>query len=211
TMAEVKNVVIFGSTGMTGLVTFPQAIKAGYNVTVLVRDPTRLPVDHQIPNVVVGDVLNKADVSKAVAGQDAVIIILGTGRDLGPTTVMSAGTRNILEAMKANGIKKVIACMSTFLLWDRSKVPVTLVPITEDHERMYHVLKESRLDYVAVLPPHVAEIDDQPLTENYTVTINKMGTRVISKYDLGHFFVKCLSTSEYDGKTVCVSGVYPPS
>lgn len=31
---------------------------------------------------------------------------------VGPTTMMSEGTRNILEAMKARGICKVIACMS---------------------------------------------------------------------------------------------------
>lgn len=30
----------------------------------------------------------------------------------GPTTMMSEGTRNILEVMKARGIRKVIACMS---------------------------------------------------------------------------------------------------
>ena len=30
----------------------------------------------------------------------------------GPTTVMSEGTRNIVEAMKARGIRKVVACMS---------------------------------------------------------------------------------------------------
>lgn len=53
-----------------------------YNVTVLVRDPTLLPADHNASKVVVGDVLNKADVKKTMEGQDAVIIILGTRNDL---------------------------------------------------------------------------------------------------------------------------------
>uniref|UniRef100_A0A4W4FQ26 NAD(P)-binding domain-containing protein n=1 Tax=Electrophorus electricus TaxID=8005 RepID=A0A4W4FQ26_ELEEL len=78
----VKNVAIFGSTGMTGLVTVPIASAAGYNVTVLVRDPARLPADHKASRVVVGDVLNKEDVKKTLEGQDAVIIILGTRNDL---------------------------------------------------------------------------------------------------------------------------------
>lgn len=203
---SVKNVVIFGSTGMTGLVTLPQAVAAGYNVTVLVRDPSRLPADHKASRVVVGDVLNKDDVKKAMEGQDAVIIILGTRNDLSPTTMMSEGTRNILEAMRARGIQKVIACMSAFLLWDRAKVPPRLLPVTEDHERMYIVLKESGLNYVAVMPPHIA--DEHPLTEKYTATEGMLKGRVISKFDLGHFFVKCLSTSEWDRKTVGVSGVY---
>lgn len=32
--------------------------------------------------------------------------------------------------------------------------------------------------------------------------------RAISKHDLGHFFVKCLSTTEWDGKPVGVWGDY---
>ncbi|RXN20894.1 flavin reductase (NADPH) [Labeo rohita] len=148
----------------------------GYNVTVLVRDAARLPPDHKASRVVVGDVLNKEDVKKTLEGQDAVIIILGTRNDL------------------------------TFLLWDRAKVPPRLVPVTEDHDRMYTVLKESGLDYVAVMPPHIAS--DKPLTEKYTVTENMLKGRVISKYDLGHFFVKCLSISDWDGKTVGVCGEY---
>ncbi|KAL4647460.1 Flavin reductase-like [Arapaima gigas] len=204
--ATIKNVAIFGGTGMTGLVTLPQAVAAGYNVTVLVRDPSRLPPDHKASRVVVGDVLNKEDVRKTMEGQDAVIIILGTRNDLSPTTMMSEGTRNILEAMKARGIRKVIACMSAFLLWDRSKVPPRLVAVTEDHDRMYTLLKESGLDYVAVMPPHID--DKHPLTENYMVTENALKGRVISKHDLGHFFVKCLSISDWDGKTVGLWGQY---
>lgn len=51
-------------------------------MTVLVRDPARLPADHKAANVVVGDVQKKDDVKKALEGQDAVIIVLGTRNDL---------------------------------------------------------------------------------------------------------------------------------
>uniref|UniRef100_A0A674K1H6 NAD(P)-binding domain-containing protein n=1 Tax=Terrapene triunguis TaxID=2587831 RepID=A0A674K1H6_9SAUR len=137
---------------------------AGYQVTVLVRDPARLPPEHKPARVVVGDVLNPPDVDRAIQGQDAVIIILGTRNDLSPTTMMSEGTRNIVAAMKAHGIRKVVVCLS----------------------------------------------DDQPLTGDYTVTVNTSGgARVISKHDLGHFFLKCLTTSEYDGQSVYLSRNYP--
>lgn len=202
----VKNVAVFGSTGMTGLVTLPQVTAAGYSATVLVRDPSRLPQDHKASRVVVGDVLNRDDVRKTLEGQDAVIIILGTRNDLSPTTVMSEGTRNILEVMKERGIRKVVACMSAFLLWDRSKVPPRLVPVTEDHDRMYSLLQSSGLDYVAVMPPHIG--DDLPLTKTYQATENMLRGRAISTRDLGHFFVQCLSTAAWDGKTVGVWGDY---
>lgn len=57
-----------------------------------------------------------------------------------------------------------------------------------------------------LLPP-----GDLPLTESYMTAENMLKGRAISKHDLGHFFVKCLSTSEWDGKTVGVWGEYKQS
>uniref|UniRef100_A0A5F9CAX1 Biliverdin reductase B n=1 Tax=Oryctolagus cuniculus TaxID=9986 RepID=A0A5F9CAX1_RABIT len=184
-----------------------QAVQAGYEVTVLVRDPSRLPKEGPKPaHVVVGDVLQAADVDKTVAGQDAVIVLLGTGNDLSPTTVMSEGTRNIVAAMKAHGVDKVVACTSAFLLWDPAKVPPRLQDVTDDHIRMHKVLQESGLKYVAVMPPHIGS---QPLTGAYSVTTDGRGTsRVISKHDLGHFMLRCLTTDEYDGHTAYPSHQY---
>ncbi|MEE6522119.1 hypothetical protein FKM82_020517 [Ascaphus truei] len=116
--------------------------------------------------------------------------------------MMSEGTRNILDAMKEGGVRKVVACMSSFLLWDIAKVPARLLPVTEDHIRMHQVLKDSGLDYVAVLPPHIAA--DKPLTKDYSVTVGARGGNVISTHDLSHFFLRCLTTSEYNGQSPTV-------
>uniref|UniRef100_A0A8C9AEK1 Biliverdin reductase B n=1 Tax=Prolemur simus TaxID=1328070 RepID=A0A8C9AEK1_PROSS len=100
----VKKIVIFGATGRTGLTTLAQAVQAGYEVTVLVRDPSRLPSEGPQPaHVIVGDVRHAADVDKAVTGQDAVVVLLGTGNDLSTEPPLS---------MKAHGVDKVVACTS---------------------------------------------------------------------------------------------------
>ncbi|XP_069799594.1 flavin reductase (NADPH)-like [Dendropsophus ebraccatus] len=101
-----KNIVLFGPTGMTGKVTLARAVDAGYNVTVLALDPENLPANEKPARVVHGIALDKEDVSKAVEGQDAVIILLGTYNDYGPTTLLSEGTQNIVEAMKEHGVRK---------------------------------------------------------------------------------------------------------
>ncbi|XP_059806849.1 flavin reductase (NADPH) isoform X3 [Hypanus sabinus] len=168
-----RKVAIFGSTGMTGLATLSQAVAAGHEVTVLVRDPARLPAEPKGISVIVGDVTNKEDVQKTVKGQDGVIVVLGTRNDLSPTTMMSEGTKNIIEAMKAHNVRKIVGCMSTFLLWDEAKIPPRLLDVTKDHQRMYEVLKNSGLDYVAVFPPH---IDDAIiLKEKFLETLGRSG------------------------------------
>ena len=50
---------------------------------------------------------------------------------------------------------------------------------------------------------------DQPLTGAHTGTLDGRGpSRVISKHDLGHFMLRCLTTDEYDGHTTYPSHVY---
>lgn len=67
-------------------------------MTVLVRDPAKLPEDHNASRVVVGDVLNKEDVKKTMEGQDAVIIILGTRNDLSKS--LKDGVKTIHSQMQ---------------------------------------------------------------------------------------------------------------
>lgn len=118
----VKKSVIFCATGRTRLTTLAQVVQAGYEVTVLVRDSSRLPSEGPQPaHMVVGDVQQAADVDKTVAGQDAVIVLLGAGNDLSPTTGMSEGTWDIVAAMKAHGVDKAVTCTLAFLLWDPIK------------------------------------------------------------------------------------------
>lgn len=81
-------------------------------MTAFLRDPSKLPGDLSVSRVVKGDVTIPSDVDEAVKGQDAVIIALGTRNDLSASTVMSDGTRNIIESMAKHGVKRVSCCLS---------------------------------------------------------------------------------------------------
>uniref|UniRef100_A0A8V5GVD3 NAD(P)-binding domain-containing protein n=1 Tax=Melopsittacus undulatus TaxID=13146 RepID=A0A8V5GVD3_MELUD len=197
---------LWGGGGFIGHAPWRRS-RAGYHVTVLVRDPARLPTPLPPIRVVRGDARDPAAVAEVVRGQDGVIIVLGTGNDLSPTTVMSDGTRTIVEAMKAHGVRKVVACLSAFLLWDIQKVPPRLLPVTEDHIRMHQILQDSGLDCVYVMPPHISE--ELPLTGDYSVSVGSSGSsRVISTWDLGHFLLRCLSSQSYNGQSVYVCQSY---
>lgn len=122
-----------------------------------VRDPSKLP-DHlrNSVEVVKGDVLNYGDVLSAVRNVSAVVVVLGTRNDLKPTTDLSTGMKNIIEAMKESGVEIVSVCLSAFLFYDPEKVPPMFKDLNADHQRQYDLLKSSDLKYIAVLPPHIA-------------------------------------------------------
>jgi len=195
----IKRIVIFGATGNTGLATVETAIKMGYEVTVFVRDRNKLPENIAPKNVIVGDVLNTNDVENAVKDQDGVIIVLGTRNDLSDTTMMSRGTQNIVDAMKKYNVKRVAGTLSSFLFWDRSKVPERLLPLTLDHERMFNVLKNSDREWIAVCPPHIEDADARG---GYTLRLDQAVGRSISKYDLAEILINSLSDDEKIGHQI---------
>ncbi|KAL0868874.1 hypothetical protein ABMA27_007215 [Loxostege sticticalis] len=191
-----KKIVIFGSTGMTGVCALEAAVKKGLSVRAFVRDPAKVP-DHLKDKVEVfeGNVLEPDSVADAVEGTDGVVIALGTRNCLDPTTDLSEGTKNIIDAMRAKNVKPVSVCISAFLFYEPEKVPPIFVAINEDHKRMYEALKESPLDYIAVFPPHIA---DEPSREiQVEVNPDKSPGRSISKWDLGSFLVDSLDQPKY--------------
>jgi len=141
-------------------------------------------------------------VKKTLEGQDGVIVVLGTRNDLSPTTTMSEGLKNVITGMKALDISVVSVCLSAFLFYEPEKVPAMFHEINADHQRMFNALKSSELQWIAVNPPHIA---DQPPTGYITKHGASTGYRVISKYDLGKFFVDCLSMPEHYQKVVGIA------
>ncbi|XP_077645236.1 flavin reductase (NADPH) [Lonchura striata] len=206
-------IVIFGATGRTGRVTLQLALEQGFEVTALVRDPSRLPPGPSPARVVVGDARDPRAVGEAVRGQEGALILLGTGNDLGPTTVMSDATRTIVEALVEHGVPKVVACLSAFLLWEPQRVPERLRAVTEEHRRMERILRAAPLRWVLAMPPHIAT--ELPLTGDYALSPGSAGgpgaSRRISAPDLGHFLLRCLRQSDFDRQSVYLSRHYEPA
>jgi hypothetical protein len=87
-------VLVIGATGGTGRQLVTQALERGYAVTALVRDPSRLEVDHPQLAVIQGDVLDKDSVEAAMRGQEAVLCALGHKRFFYPTPLLSKLAEN---------------------------------------------------------------------------------------------------------------------
>jgi len=192
-------IAIFGGTGMTGQCAVRHAIEKGLDVTLLIRSESTLPSDFKGKvKMVQGDVMNLEDVKKTVAGVDAVAVVLGTRNNLGPTTLLSKGTENVITAMKEAGLKKISVCVSAFQFRKPEDIPAIFKDHSIDHQRQLDLVKASGLEYRAVLPPHISS---EPKSK-FIVTHDKSPGRVISKHDLGAFMVDCLDQEEHNGKII---------
>jgi putative NADH-flavin reductase len=159
--AKPSRVLIIGATGGTGRCLVTQALDRGYEVTVLVRDPASLTVEHSRLHVLKGDVLDYASVERSVQGQDAVISALGHKRFLGPSSTLSEGTRNLIRAMEAHGVRRLISETSLGigssagrmgLQYTLFVLPVILPFYFWDKTRQERLIAASHLDWVIVRP-----------------------------------------------------------
>lgn len=101
------NITVLGATGKTGVPLVDQALERGHQVTALVREPARLPIQHSSLKVVPGDILDPQAVEKAVAGAEAVLGVLGPTSNE-PVFAISNGMKNILVAMEKHGVRRLI-------------------------------------------------------------------------------------------------------
>lgn len=179
-------------------------LPSGLKVRLFYRSETTVPESFKNRvELVHGDVVNAPEVENALSGVDGVIVALGTRNKLEPTTVMSTGLQNIIDGMKKQHIRPISVCLSSFLLWDQSKVPKAFEHLNAEHQRMLDIAKQSSLDFIAILPPHIA---DEPSSE-YRILHDESPGRVVSKYDLAKFLVDSLDQNEHHGKVCGIAKV----
>lgn len=202
--------VVFGSTGPTGLQVVQQALAQGYIVTAVARTPSKLTLTHDRLKVVRGDVLDAASIEAAVQGQDAVVSTVGAG-GRAPTTVYSEGIRKIMAAMQKAGVRRLIAVSSggtrpspnTAFIY-RFIIRPLLHNIYEDMARMEDLVMASDLDWTVVRP---AGLRDVPARGTYRLeeTIAIKGGNQTGRADLAAFMLKELADPRYIRKAVAIA------
>src|SRR5437667_12871441 len=112
-------VVIFGATGQTGRLLIERAVANGHVAAAFVRHPARVNIPDRSVRVVEGDVLDSAAVDRAVAGQEGVLVALGTATR-GSRQVLPHGIRHILDAMEAHGVRRVVILSAAGALHEKA-------------------------------------------------------------------------------------------
>jgi nucleoside-diphosphate-sugar epimerase len=102
--------VVFGATGGIGSQTVEQALAAGHEVTAVACRPSAITLRHERLEVIQGDVFKPETIRESITRKNAVISALGA-RNLAPTTVYSEGVANIMQAMQAAHVRRIL-CIS---------------------------------------------------------------------------------------------------
>jgi len=121
-------VAVFGASGLTGAEVAHQALARGEGVVALARDPSKVtkpqgscgadaisePLADPSLKVIAGDVTKQADVDAVFADGDITSVVVALGgktADVGET-MLTDGTSNIINAMKAKGVKRIAVVTS---------------------------------------------------------------------------------------------------
>jgi len=113
----VKRITVIGATGMIGIPVTKELIKAGFEVTALVRNIEKAKQFFPAGvNFVRGNIQNKNEISEALKNANAVYINISTTandkeNEFNPEM---GGLDNILSALKTSSVKQV-AFLSSFL------------------------------------------------------------------------------------------------
>ena len=97
---------MFGASGRTGRLVVRRLLEAGYAVRALARNPEHVAGGDRL-TVIRGDVLDAAAVAETVAGSSAVISVFGQVKG-SPHDLQTRGTANIVAAMRAAGVSRLI-------------------------------------------------------------------------------------------------------
>jgi len=111
---QIEKVCVIGGSGFVGRHLCQQLVAQGYRVRVPTRERERAKPLFLLPTleVVVADVHNPAALADVVAGCDAVINLVGVLHDGGEQRGFRAAhvelARNVVEACRSNGIKRLL-------------------------------------------------------------------------------------------------------
>ena len=207
-------ILIIGATGGTGRELVKQALERGQTVTALVRKPERARFSDSNLKVMQGNVLDYESVSRAVEGQDAVLCALGHKRWLGPTRILSDGTKNIIKAMESHNVARFI-CETSLgvgdsfgklgLYYTLFTIPIIVPFYFWDKGRQEAAIRASSLKWTIVRP---GALNNRKGRKKYKVG-DKVGNYIwtvgISRSDVADFMLNQLTDETYVHKAVGVS------
>lgn len=169
-------IALFGATGHIGHAILDEALARGYDVTAIVRDPSRLSTQNPRLTVATGDVGKPESWLDAVRGADAVVASLSARRD-GNNDIIPINAAVLLDNLPAAGVKRLawvggagsLETAPGVLVMDDPHFPEAWKPEAAGQGKALAVFRASPsiIDWTYISP--AALIEDGPRTGKYRV------------------------------------------
>jgi nucleoside-diphosphate-sugar epimerase len=210
------NIVVFGANGQTGRLLTRRALDKGHSVVAVTRHPGDFPIAHPRLTVARADVREPSSLVDVVRDADAVVSTLGVPFSTRPIDTYSVGVRNIVDAMRSTGVRRLVVVSSTgaYHYPNRIDTPMSLrlfEPVItrtigkttyDDQRRMEDIVRASGLDWTIVRP---SGLFDLPGPTNYVAgELDPIGG-FTARIDLADYMIALAGDPSVASKTVVVS------
>ncbi len=200
---KTNKIAVIGGTGKSGKYLVQHLLDKNYSIKLLLRNPDNFTLQNPLIEVVKGDVRNIESIKDLVHDCDVVISTLGQPK--GEKSIFSDATKNIINAMNNNDIKRYIVTtglnvntpkdhknekvkMATD--WMYQNYPET----TTDKQKEYEILAKSNLDWTLVRLPLINLTSENFRTET---SLEDCKGESINAADLAEFLVSQIDDETY--------------
>jgi len=198
--------LVIGASRGTGREIVKHALDGGHDVTAFVRTPSRVDVTHERLAVVEGNVMDAPSLDRAMPGHDAVLCALGHKKWLLPSNTLSEGTRNMVQAMKSHGVRRLVvetalgvgdSAGRLGIYYTLFTIPFILPFYWYDKGRQERVVRESDLDWVIVRPGQLTNGRARGTYRHGPRVGNYLWSVSISRADVADFMLNQVGDTPY--------------
>jgi putative NADH-flavin reductase len=192
------NITIIGASGGIGLETVKRGLKRKHTITTLSRSEINIEEKKSL-KMILGDATNKADLCNSIQNAEAIIVTLGTAKNMKSTTLFSDFAKLIVEINRENKLNIPFIFVTGFGAGESKNYVSWLIKlflnyllkdVYADKTKMEEIITESNLNWTVVRPGRLL---DKELTEKYRVE-NKLykGINIggINRADVADFLIK---------------------
>mgnify|MGYP000539220397 CR=1 FL=1 len=168
------NIAIIGASAGLGLETVKRGLNRNHAITTLSRSEIKIE-ENKLLKVIIGDATNKADLLKAIQNADALIVTIGTSKNMKTTTLFSDFAKLMVEIQSENKISIPFIFVTGFGAGESKNyvswiikmfLKYFLKDIYADKTKMEEIITSSDLNWTVVRPGRLL---DKELTAQYRI------------------------------------------
>ena len=192
------NITIIGASAGIGLEAVKRGLSRKHSITTLSRTEIEIEENKSL-KMILGNAISRTDILNSIENADAIIVTLGTGKNMKTTTLFSDFAKLIVEIQSENKLEVPFIFVTGFgagesrnyVSWFvKMFLKYFLKDVYADKTKMEEIITNSDLNWTVVRPGRLL---DKELTEKYRIE-NKLfkGINIggINRADVADFLIK---------------------